>query len=757
MTGADFLTLNEPFFVFGSNTNVGKTHYCSLVAALASQSGLPVAYFKPIQTGYPHDDDAGRVRKMAPQARTACGHGYREPIAPHRCAEREQSPLTDAQVVDCITGFVASWQEELRAGGLCLIEGAGGVLSPLPSGALAADAYRILRYPVVLVVDPNLGGISGAITAVEALERRGFDIALIISFASEHENPVYLRQWWSTRNREACVLEIPLDIQKWTPSGWMGESEMPPAVFDAVRQSLTSLCNYRFNRARRLRELQEESERVLWWPFTQHGTVGSPRVIDAAQGNNLTYVVPQADSGFSLGASGGLFLQQVFDGSASWWTSGVGHGHPGLAHEVGCALGRYGHVLFPEHTHLPAARLAVNLLDTVGAPWASRVFFSDNGSTAVEAALKMAFRRAECSGVVARGGMPLVLGLMDSYHGDTIGAMNAASPNGFNRRESWYRPSGFWIDFPKFAFRNGELMVAESEVFRCTEGWGRESVTNHECKDSGWPRCLFSSMSDLFNVKRRVDSDPALVSAYERCAQYALAQVRGRCGALLIEPCVHGSAGMIGVDPLFQHVLVRSARREGIPVVFDEVFSGFWRLGFRSAAEVLLVEPDIACYSKALTGGLVPLAVTLASDHVFDAFFSESKSDSLLHGHSYTAHPAGCSAAIESLRLYESHFKEWKTRPILNWSEEAAVRFSKWETVERVLTLGTLFAIELRSIESGYFSLGARKVVAELLHRGIAVRPLGSVVYLMSSVLAGLDDDFQQRLLAECAAALQVG
>ncbi|CAI7863164.1 unnamed protein product, partial [Closterium sp. NIES-53] len=113
---------------------------------------------------------------------------------------------------------------------------------------------------------------------------------------------------------------------------------------------------------------------------------------------------------------------------------------------------------------------------------------------------------------------------------------------------------------------------------------------------------------------------------------------------------LHGAGGMVMIDPLFQRSLVSFCRAHAIPVIFDEVFAGCWRLGHQSAAELLGCSPDIACYAKLLTGGMIPLAVTLASSSVFDAFYGSSKLDALLHGHSYTAHPAGCAAACVSLK-----------------------------------------------------------------------------------------------------------
>lgn len=192
------------------------------------------------------------------------------------------------------------------------------------------------------------------------------------------------------------------------------------------------------------------------------------------------------------------------------------------------------------------------------------------------------------------------------------------------------------------------------------------------------------------------------------------------------------------VDPLFQRVLVNECRRRKIPVIFDEVFTGFWRLGTESAAELLGCVPDIACFAKLMTGGMIPLAVTLATNAVFTAFLGDSKLKALLHGHSYTAHATGCTAATKSIKWFKDSQMNPNVIPqgkMLKelWDFELVTQISSHPAVERVISLGTLFALELQTegSDAGYASMYARALLQMLREDGVYMRPLGNVIYLM--------------------------
>lgn len=423
------------------------------------------------------------------------------------------------------------------------------------------------------------------------------------------------------------------------------------------------------------------------------------------------------------------------------------------------AAGRYGHVMFPQSAHSPALELAHKLLTGPGAGWASRVFYSDNGSTATEVALKMALRLHD----TAHGRLPdrshtrappRVLALAGSYHGDTLGSACAGAPSVYNspRQAPWYSPRALILEPPTVRLtRDGTWLVEHSQG-------GRELDTRE---------VEFVSSDALFSLHR--DATP-LVKHYGKAVGEQLdrssVDPAGHVAAAIIEPVLHGAGGMVFIDPAFQRALARECQVRGIPVIADEVFSGLWRLGAPSACQLLGITPDVACYAKLLTGGTVPLAATLSGEHVFDAFRGANKTDALLHGHSYSAHAVGCAAAVEAL---DALGDPQRNRNLHDMGDGSSLRLRQlWDPVRvghvaahpsvvRVICIGTVFAAELAAPVSGYASHAAQDVVRRLRHRGIYARPLGNVVYLIVSPMARPTtcDALLDALTAELGAPVQ--
>jgi len=456
---------------------------------------------------------------------------------------------------------------------------------------------------------------------------------------------------------------------------------------------------------------------AIWWPFVQHGLVKTGKdvsVIDSAWSDFFS--IYDASSEKTSPSQPKSLLQPQLDGSASWWTQAVGHAHPTLALAAANAAGRYGHVMFPQATHLPALKLAERLLQGPGKGWASRVFFSDNGSTGMEVALKMALRS-----FIVTSGLELssaekktlgVVGLKGSYHGDTIGAMDACEEGVYTCE--WHEAKGYWFEPPTVSIRQGQVAVSLTPAL--------SSLIGDQRMVEG-----FETLSHVYDVEKRLESP--LAKHYK---QYLDKQMRTlqaddtrRLAALVLEPIVMGAGGMIFVDPLFQRIMVDVVRDPNLfptplPVIFDEVFVGLYRLGFESSGPLLGVNPDISANAKILTGGVLPLAVTLASDRIFSAFKSESKVDALLHGHSYTAHAVGCQVANATLdlvgKLVESDL--W-VGAIGKWTPEGALATRAWsfwdpdfitsisclDIVDEAMALGTVLAIKFKDDDAGNVDL----------------------------------------------------
>lgn len=656
-------------------------------------------------------------------------YAWEEAVSPHLAAEREGLAVKDSVVLKtlggCFEEVAARGAGKERSEVLCVVETAGGVASPGPSGTLQCDLYRPFRIPAVLVGDGRLGGISGTISAYESLKFRGYDVVAIVfeDHGLLNEGPLM-----SYMRNKVPVLVLP-SIPKDPSNDLLEWFESSHCIFSNLKEILLSAY---FERIKKLHDMPREARDIIWWPFTQHKLVpdGGVTVIDSRCGENFSVFKVQKTE----------VIAPLFDACASWWTQGPDATlQTELAREMGYAAARFGHVMFPENVHEPALNCAELLLQGVGKGWASRAYFSDNGSTAIEIALKMAFRKFSVDhGLIVdchedapneRSTELMVLALQRSYHGDTLGAMEAQAPSSYTGflQQPWYTGRGLFLDPPSVFMHNKTWNVSIPEGY-CWESLKGESIT-------------FASHDGIFHKSR---DKSELATVYSSYISKVLSGFRGtsRVGALIMEPVIQGAGGMHMIDPLFQRVLVHECRSRKIPVIFDEVFTGFWRLGVETTAELIHCVPDIACFGKLMTGGIIPLSVTLATNAVFDSFMGDSKLKALLHGHSYSAHAMGCAAAVKSIQW----FKDPCSNPNITsdgrllrelWDDALVHRISSHPTVQRVVALGTLFALELKAEgdNAGYGSLYARPLLQKLREDGVYMRPLGNVIYLLCGPL----------------------
>ena len=346
---------------------------------------------------------------------------------------------------------------------LCLVETAGGVLSPSPSGSLQADMLRPLRLPGLLVASGDLGGISAALSAHECLLARGMDVGAVAVLAGregEQGNGEAIARhlaggpecqsspWGLLAPPRVFLLPPPPPPPSSSESG-SGSGLAAARWLDEAGPLLgglySALCDAHRRRLSHLERSEAFARGTFWWPFTQHGALGKVAVVDSRCGPEL--VTFRRGSGPPAPAPASS-LESLYDGTCSWWTQGLPSSSTRrAAQESAYASARYGHVLFPEVAHAPALALASALLSPSsttatapgpGAGWASRVFFSDNGSTAVEVGVKMALRKYLAGKGVDRperveggSGKLRVVALRGSYHGDTLGAMDVQAPSAY--------------------------------------------------------------------------------------------------------------------------------------------------------------------------------------------------------------------------------------------------------------------------------------------------------------------------------------
>ncbi len=406
----------------------------------------------------------------------------------------------------------------------------------------------------------------------------------------------------------------------------------------------------------------------LWHPYTQMKTAPPPLPITHAQGVYL-YTVDG---------------RKILDGISSWWVNIHGHSHPYLNAALAKQAGEIEQIMFAGFTHRPAAVLAERLVARLP-DGLNRIFYSDNGSTAVEVALKMALQFWSNQGQEQRNRF---ITLDHAYHGDTVGAMSASAE------------SPFTAPFAPFLFS-----VARAHApycFRCPVGLDRST-------------CRIDCLGDLERqLKEHGDS----------------------VAGVLIEPMLQGAGGMILWPAEFLRGVRQLCDRYGTLLIADEVLTGFGRTGKMFACEHAGISPDLICLSKALTAGYLPMGVTASTERIYEAFLSDDRRKTFFHGHSFTANPLACAVAIASLDLFEMEGSLARVHRLETLFQQKISYFKKMDRVGDARTLGGVFVLELESERGasnsgGYLESMGPKLAQEFLRRGLLLRPLGNVLYFM--------------------------
>jgi len=392
---------------------------------------------------------------------------------------------------------------------------------------------------------------------------------------------------------------------------------------------------------------------------------------------------------FTRGRGAHLFDEKgksYYDATSSWWCNTHGHCHPRLVEALRRQAGELDQMLFSPHTHPVAVELAEALIRKLGPPF-EKVFFSDDGSTAVEAALKMALQYWRNRGHSRNEPRDRFLSVHLGYHGDTMGAVSVGFLDDFHRP---FSPAKFEVE-----------QATAPYCYRCPLG-------------QQYPGCAEACLDET---------------------ERKLAEMGGRIAALIVEPLVLGAGGMIAYPVSYLERLTELAKRAGALVIFDEVFTGFGRTGTFFAMERCRHLPDIVCLSKGLTGGMIPLAVTAASAEVYDAFRG-GREKAFYHGHTFTANALGCAVARESLKVFEEEDVLTRNRKLEAVLASETPRFRDLPWVGEVRHLGMIWALELvmdrksRLMPSPANGPGW-KIAEKLWEQGVWIRPLNNVVYVL--------------------------
>jgi len=414
----------------------------------------------------------------------------------------------------------------------------------------------------------------------------------------------------------------------------------------------------------------EKDLKYIWHPYTQMKDCQSfpPILIERAKGIKL-----YDDKG-----------KCYYDTISSWWCNIHGHNHPEINKAIRGQLNSFEHILFAGFTHKPAIKLAEQLV-AITPNNLTKVFFSDNGSTAVEAALKMSFQYWQNIG---RKKKTKFLSLDFAYHGDTVGAMSVSGVDLFNK-----------VFSPLF-FKS--FKAPSPYCYRCPVGKNK-STCSIECIDS---------LEAILKKKSK------------------------KIAALILEPMVMAAGGMIIYPHTYLKKAAQLAKKYNIHLILDEVASGFGRTGKMFACEHAKIKPDFICLSKGITSGYLPFAATLTTNKIYNVFYADyEKGKTFYHGHTYTANPISCAAALASLKVYKQENTLKRVNKLIPIFHKGLERLRNLPLVGDVRYIGMIGAIELVKNKKTKkpFSFRERiglKVYRRGLKQGLILRPLGSVIYL---------------------------
>ncbi len=401
----------------------------------------------------------------------------------------------------------------------------------------------------------------------------------------------------------------------------------------------------------------------IWHPFTQEALDPPPVRIIKAEGVYL-----YTEDG-----------RRVIDAISSWWVNLHGHGHPAIVEAIARQAAKVDHVLAAGFTHDAMEELSAGLQRVLPAGL-DHIFFSDDGSTAVEVALKLAIQYWQNVGCPEK---KTIVALEHAYHGDTVGAMSVGATSSFSDA---FRGLLFPVE-----------RVHSAYCYRCPVGKTR-ATCDIECVEK---------LQRLFETRG------------------------GEIAALIVEPLLQGAGGMIVHPVEFLQRVRRLCTEHDVLLIADEVLTGFGRCGKMFACELAGVRPDLMCLSKGLTGGVLPMGATVCTDEIHSAFVSSDRSRTFYHGHSYTGNALAAAAGAASLRIFEREpvFERIAAISRIHGERLAAIR--NHPAVGDTRSIGTMAAIELRADDAGYASKLRLKLYQFFLEHGLLLRPLGNIVYIL--------------------------
>ena len=664
---------HKGLFITGTGTGIGKTVAASAIAHLLVKEGYDVGVMKPVQTGAKKKDgvlfspDLDIMRKMSGANDPdwiAMPYAFRHALSPYHAAKKAKLPI------DIST--IASMFEKLQSSrDFVIVEGAGGLMVPLTQSELWPDLVRLLSIPIVIVTTPELGMIHDTLATALAAENYGLECAgLFVVETKKKKTPDLDREFIEKHTRLKILGRLPYTTA-------VTKSEINAAAFRShVEKHIdpAELISFieRKGSASAQKKLEKADRENCWHPFTQmrEWEQESVLIVDSGAGGRLK----------------DIHGNSYYDGHSSYWVNVHGHSHPRMVRSVARQAARLEHSTFLGLSNRPAIELAEKLVE-ITPENLERVFYSDNGSTAVEVALKMAFQY-QMQRADKKPNKKKFVALVNGYHGDTLGAVGVGGIDVYRNIFKELLPEALFVHSPY--------------CYRCPVG-------------KEYPDCTLACALDVESL---------LEKRHEEIA------------AFVIEPMVQCPGGIITAPHGYLKKMRELCDRYDILMIADEVAVGFGRTGRMFACEHEEVLPDLMALSKSLAGGMLPLAATLATQKIYEAFLgSYDERKTFFHGHTFTGHPLGCAAALENIRMMEEFKTVESVEEKSQFLRDELVRFENLPCVGEVRQMGMIVGIELvkESETKKVFDPPLRtghRVAMEARKNGLIVRPLGDVVVL---------------------------
>ncbi len=692
-------------FITATDTEVGKTTVACALAHALRRRGIDVGVMKPVATGC-HQENGTLVSSDVELLVRASGsqdpidlvspYRFKPPVAPWVAAARTPSPFFPPPRggEGRVRGLPISFDRIEQAfrllaarHDLILVEGIGGLLVPLNERHTVADLARRLGLPLLVVARAGLGTINHTLLTLESAHSAGLEVLGVVMNGLSQEHSLAEKT-----NPEVIERLGKVKIFGVIPALSRASCEKVAKHLQTSR-ILQALRSWRSSRQRLPHRLSLADRKTIWHPFTQmrQWQEKEPLVIESADGAYLT------------DTRGNRYL----DGVSSLWVNLHGHRHPALDQALRRQIGRIAHSTLLGAANVPSIELAQALLQ-MAPQGLKRVFYSDNGSTAVEIALKMAFQYWQQNRHPRRRRF---VHFVNAYHGDTIGSVSVGGIDLFHEVYGPLLFKGFKVPSPY--------------CYRCP-------------LKLRYPSCKIACLKPF---------------------QETLAKHHREIAGVVVEPLVQGAAGMITQPSGWLKRVERLCRRYGIFLIADEVAVGVGRTGRRFACEHEGVRPDFLCLAKGLSGGYLPLAATLTTEQVYRGFLgSYASRRTFFHGHSYTGNPLACAVALENLRIFQREKILQHLQPKIRLFAEEMARLEELDHVGEVRQRGLIAGIELvkeKKTRKPYpweAQMGTR-VCEHLRGRGILLRPLGNVIVLMPPLAISAAE--LRHLCRETRAAIQ--